>query len=37
MRNKVLIEITEKNRVKEDMKELRNAHKKEISLQAKKF
>lgn len=37
MRNKVLTEITEKNRLKEEMKEMRAQHRKELALQTKKF
>jgi hypothetical protein len=37
MRSKVLTEITEKNKLKEDIKEIRTAHKKELSSQIKKI
>jgi len=36
MRNKVLIEITEKNRLKEEIKEMKLTQKKEMNMQAKK-
>ncbi len=37
MRSKVLTEITEKNKLKEDIKQIRNTHKKELSSQSKKI
>lgn len=33
----MLMEITEKNKLKEEVKEIRTAHKKEMALQVKKF
>lgn len=37
MRNKVLAEITEKNKLKEEIKEIRSGHKKELNAQSKKI
>ena len=37
MRSKVLAEITEKNRLKEEIKEMRAQHKRQLSAQVKKF
>lgn len=33
----MLMEITEKNKLKEEVKEIRSSHKKELGLQVKKF
>ena len=37
MRNKVLVEITEKNRIKEEIKELKNIQKKNSIIQSQRY
>jgi thiamine kinase-like enzyme len=37
MRSKVLTEITEKNKLKEDIKEMKSNHRKELSQQSKRL